>query len=139
MRFNTLAQWLDWQSTLHPREIELGLERVAAVWRRLCPGGLACPVVTGAGTGSLAGLDLDKLGIPDLGSVIARYEARTGLAVRPGLDFYLAYNFFRIAAILQGIAGRVRDGTAASAHAAQAGKAVQPLATIGWEHARRSG
>lgn len=50
MRFNTLDQWLDWQASLHPREIELGLERVARVWRRLRPAGLQCPVVTVAGT-----------------------------------------------------------------------------------------
>ncbi len=50
MRFTTLDQWLDWQSGLHPSEIELGLERVASVWRRLCPGGLDTPVVTVAGT-----------------------------------------------------------------------------------------
>jgi dihydrofolate synthase / folylpolyglutamate synthase len=50
MRFKTLDQWLDWQSTLHPQAIELGLERVAAVWRRLEPAGLGCPVITVAGT-----------------------------------------------------------------------------------------
>jgi dihydrofolate synthase/folylpolyglutamate synthase len=49
-RFNTLKQWLDWQSSLHPSEIELGLERVAGVWRKLAPDGLCCPVVTVAGT-----------------------------------------------------------------------------------------
>ncbi len=50
MRFPTLDQWLDWQAGLHPSEIELGLERVASVWRRLCPGGLRSRVVTVAGT-----------------------------------------------------------------------------------------
>jgi dihydrofolate synthase/folylpolyglutamate synthase len=50
MRFDTLDQWLDWQLDLHPSEIELGLQRVAAVWRRLSPGGLSSPVVTVAGT-----------------------------------------------------------------------------------------
>jgi dihydrofolate synthase/folylpolyglutamate synthase len=50
MRFHRLDDWLAWQSTLHPREIELGLERVAEVWRRLRPGGLASRVVTVAGT-----------------------------------------------------------------------------------------
>ncbi|MGI9235568.1 MAG: hypothetical protein ACR2RD_18195 [Woeseiaceae bacterium] len=52
-------------------------------------------------------------------------------------NFYSAFNFFRLAAILQGIAGRVRDGTAASAHAAQAVKAVEPLATMGWRYAEK--
>ena len=50
MRFQTLDAWLDWQSTLHPAEIELGLERVAAVWQRLRPAGLASKVITIAGT-----------------------------------------------------------------------------------------
>ncbi|MCU7934492.1 MAG: bifunctional tetrahydrofolate synthase/dihydrofolate synthase [Candidatus Thiodiazotropha sp. (ex Dulcina madagascariensis)] len=50
MRFDTLDQWLDWQAMLHPQQIELGLERVAAVWRRLQPGGLQSRVVTVAGT-----------------------------------------------------------------------------------------
>jgi dihydrofolate synthase / folylpolyglutamate synthase len=50
MRFETLDQWLDWQSTLHPQEIELGLERVATVWRRLKPAGLESLVITVAGT-----------------------------------------------------------------------------------------
>lgn len=50
MRFSTLDQWLDWQLSLHPSEIELGLERVAAVWRRLSPAGLSSLVVTVAGT-----------------------------------------------------------------------------------------
>ncbi|MBV2089592.1 MAG: bifunctional tetrahydrofolate synthase/dihydrofolate synthase [Candidatus Thiodiazotropha sp. (ex Ctena orbiculata)] len=50
MRFNSLEQWLDWQTTLHPKEIELGLERVASVWRRLNPAGLQSLVVTVAGT-----------------------------------------------------------------------------------------
>ena len=50
MRFHTLEEWLDWQSGLHPSEIELGLERVSAVWRRLCPAGLTSRVITVAGT-----------------------------------------------------------------------------------------
>ncbi len=50
MRFDTLDQWLSWQETLHPQEIELGLERVSSVWKRLNPSGLPCPVITVAGT-----------------------------------------------------------------------------------------
>ncbi|MCU7880610.1 MAG: bifunctional tetrahydrofolate synthase/dihydrofolate synthase [Candidatus Thiodiazotropha sp. (ex Lucinoma aequizonata)] len=50
MRFDTLDQWLDWQTTLHPKEIELGLDRVIAVWQRLQPEGLHSKVVTIAGT-----------------------------------------------------------------------------------------
>ena len=50
MRFQRLDDWLAWQAGLHPEEIELGLERVVGVWRRLRPTGLGCRVVTVAGT-----------------------------------------------------------------------------------------
>jgi dihydrofolate synthase/folylpolyglutamate synthase len=50
MRFETLQQWLDWQLSLHPREIELGLERVAKVWSQMHQGAFPCPVITVAGT-----------------------------------------------------------------------------------------
>lgn len=50
MRFATLQEWLDWQETLHPSEIELGLERVDSVWRRLCSEGLGSTVITISGT-----------------------------------------------------------------------------------------
>lgn len=50
MRFQTLEEWLNWQERLHPKKIDLGLERVAEVWQRLSPGGLQCKVITVAGT-----------------------------------------------------------------------------------------
>ncbi len=50
MHFNTLQQWLDWQSTLHPREIELGLERIRTVWSRLYPQPFPARVITVAGS-----------------------------------------------------------------------------------------
>ena len=55
------------------------------------------------------------------------------------LPVYFAYNFFRLAAIMQGIAGRVRDGTATSAFAAAKAGLVRPLAAKGWEFARQAG
>ena len=72
---------------------------------------------SGAGTGSLVGLDLKALGIPSLSDYVDAYVARTGLDPRPHLAVYSAYNFFRLAAILQGIVGRVRDGTATNENA----------------------
>ena len=94
---------------------------------------------TGIGSSGLRGKDLEALGIPSEEDYVALYCARTGrddgIANR---DFYSAYNFFRIAAILQGIAGRVRDGTAASVHAERAAKAVAPLAALGWEYAQHA-
>ena len=92
----------------------------------------------GIGSTGLKGKDLAALGIPDEETYTRMYCERTarsdGIAHR---NFYSAFNFFRLAAILQGIAGRVRDGTAASAHAAQAVKAVAPLADLGWQYASR--
>ncbi|MES9990696.1 MAG: bifunctional tetrahydrofolate synthase/dihydrofolate synthase [Candidatus Thiodiazotropha sp.] len=50
MRFESLQQWLDWQNSYHPQEIDLGLQRVQTVWQRLRPDGLESKVVTVAGT-----------------------------------------------------------------------------------------
>jgi len=50
MRFQTLSDWLRWQETLHPNRIDLRLERVGAVWSRLGPARLPCPVITVGGT-----------------------------------------------------------------------------------------
>jgi aminoglycoside phosphotransferase (APT) family kinase protein len=94
---------------------------------------------TEASTGSLQGADLAALGIPALDAYVEAYVARTGLDPRPYLPVYCAYNFFRIAAILQGIVGRVRDGTATSAVAAARAELVRPLAAKGWEFARQAG
>ena len=97
------------------------------------------PDDTGAGTGSLVGFDLKALGIPSLADYVEMYRARTGFDPRPHLATYLAYNFFRIAAILQGIAGRVRDGTATNEHVAAKGQMVRPLAETAWRFAREAG
>jgi len=93
---------------------------------------------TGAGVGSLIGHEADP-GMPKLESYIADYCARTGRTALPDLDIYLAYNFFRLAAIFQGILGRVRDGTAASADAAAMARQVRPLAETAWHFARKAG
>jgi len=92
-----------------------------------------------AGTGSLVGFDLAALGIPSLEDYVAAYVVRTGFDPRPHLPVYFAYNFFRLAAILQGIIGRVRDGTATSAVAAAKTELVRPLAAKAWEFALRAG
>jgi aminoglycoside phosphotransferase (APT) family kinase protein len=97
------------------------------------------PTDTGASTGTLVGHDLAALGIPSLGSYVDAYVARTGLDPRPHLPAYLAYNFFRIAAIYQGIVGRVRDGTATSEFAPAKAAMVQPLAATAWGFARQAG
>lgn len=94
---------------------------------------------SGAGTGSLAGLDLARLGLPSLEDQAQAYASRAGLAEIPRLDAYLAYSLFRMAAILQGVAGRAREGTAANEHAALMGSQVGPLADLAWVYARRAG
>ncbi len=88
-----------------------------------------------AGTASLVGHDLGRLGIPGMAAYVDTYVARTGLDPRPHLPAYLAYNFFRIAAILQGIIGRVRDGTATSEFAPAKAAMIRPLADKAWEFA----
>ncbi len=86
----------------------------------------------------LAGADLQALGIPSVEETVDRYAAATGL--RPAnLDWLYAYNLFRLAAICQGIAGRVRDGTAASAHARTMAAQVGPLSDAAWSFARKAG
>jgi aminoglycoside phosphotransferase (APT) family kinase protein len=97
------------------------------------------PSESGAGVGTLVGHDLASLGIPTRTAYVDAYVARTGLDPRPHLPVYLAYNFFRLAAILQGIVGRARDGTAANEKAAAMAELVRPLAGTAWEFARAAG
>ena len=85
----------------------------------------------GLGSVGLLGKDLAALGIPDEEAYVGRYCDRTDRSGISQRGFYAAFNLFRLAAILQGIAGRVRDGTAASAHARQAAASVAPLAALG--------
>jgi len=85
----------------------------------------------GIGSIGLAGKDLEALGIPSEDEYVRWYCERTGRSEIANRGFYAAFNLFRLAAILQGIAGRVRDGTASSAHARQAVDAVKPLADMG--------
>ncbi len=85
----------------------------------------------------IAGLDLAALGIPDERSYIERYCERTGCSIGDDWNFYLAFNMFRIAAILQGIMKRVTLGTAASAQAADAGRRARPMAELAWSYAMK--
>jgi aminoglycoside phosphotransferase (APT) family kinase protein len=87
----------------------------------------------------IAGLDLEGLGIPSESQYVKAYCQRTGRSAIDSShwDFYLAYNLFRIAAILQGILKRVVDGTAASAHARDAGSRARPMAELGWQQVEK--
>jgi aminoglycoside phosphotransferase (APT) family kinase protein len=86
----------------------------------------------------IAGLDLLRLGIPDEASFIRRYCERTGRTAIEHWNFYLAYNLFRIAAILQGVYKRALDGMASADDAAAAGDRARALAEIGWRYAQRA-
>lgn len=97
------------------------------------------PAPEGGGIASLAGADLAALGIPELETYAGAYGARTGFDPLPHLDFYFAYNLFRLACILQGIAGRARDGTAANSAADMMFGQIRPLAEAGWHYAQRAG
>jgi aminoglycoside phosphotransferase (APT) family kinase protein len=86
----------------------------------------------------IAGLDLAGLGIPDEQHYIEAYCRRTGRAGVGNWDFYLAYNMFRLSAILQGIKKRALDGIASSQQALDAGDRARPLAELGWEYAQKA-
>jgi aminoglycoside phosphotransferase (APT) family kinase protein len=91
------------------------------------------------GRSALGGLDLPALGIPTVEEVVAQYCRATARDGVPELDWYFAYNLFRLAAILQGIGGRVRDGTAASAQAAEMAARAPLLADAAWGFAQKAG
>ncbi len=85
----------------------------------------------------LGGADLAALGIPTEVEYRVAYCRRTGRDSIPHWDFYMAYNMFRLSAILQGIMGRVREGTAASLRAREAGDRAKVLAELGWQQAEK--
>ena len=76
--------------------------------------------------------DLATHGVPTAEELAARYCERTGRAPVENLSLYVVYNMYRMVCIAQGIAGRVRDGTATSPHARQFGTLVAPLAERAW-------
>ncbi len=80
----------------------------------------------------LAGIDFAAAGIPDEPAYVAAYCRHTGRERIEAWDFYMVYSLFRIAAILQGIAKRAIDGTAASQEAAELGRIARPLAEQAW-------
>lgn len=90
------------------------------------------------GRAGIGGLDHAALGIPTMEEAVARYVARTGFPVPP-MDWYFAFNLFRLAGIIQGIKKRVIDGTASSAHAREMSDRVLPLVQRAYEYARKAG
>jgi aminoglycoside phosphotransferase (APT) family kinase protein len=96
-------------------------------------------VMPADGSAGLAGLDLAALGIPRLDDVVQRYSERSGVPVAAQLDWYFAYNLFRLAGIVQGIKKRVIDGTASSAKAAEMASRVPMLVSAAWSFAEKAG
>jgi aminoglycoside phosphotransferase (APT) family kinase protein len=96
-------------------------------------------ITENGGRSGVMDLDRKALGIPELDEVVERYCAATGRDGIPDLNWYFAYNFFRLAGIMQGIKKRVIDGTASSAHAKSMSDRVTPLAERAWEYAVKAG
>ncbi len=96
-------------------------------------------VTENGGRSGVMDLDRKALGIPELDEVVERYCAATGRDGLPDLNWYFAYNFFRLAGIMQGIKKRVIDGTASSVHAKNMSERVNPLAERAWSFAQAAG
>jgi aminoglycoside phosphotransferase (APT) family kinase protein len=96
-------------------------------------------VTDNAGRSGVQDLDRKALGIPELDEAVARYCQAAGRDGVPDMNWYFAYNFFRLAGIIQGIKKRVIDGTANSAHAKEMSERVSPLAEAAWAFAVKAG
>lgn len=88
----------------------------------------------------LADVELASLGIPDERTYRDAYLSATGQQAVTDRDWYayLAFCLFRVAAIRQGIMKRVVEGTAANAHAREAGALARPVSELGWLYAERA-
>ena len=93
---------------------------------------LRMPQSVGAMSG-LRGKDLAELGIPSEAEIVARYCERAGIDGIDNFGYYVAFSFFRLAAIVQGVAKRAADGNASNRNAAEVGRFVEPLAGFGLE------
>ncbi len=90
--------------------------------------------------GSIASIpDLEAHGIPTMEEYVAEYCRLTGRGGLPELNWYFAYNAFRLAGIIQGIVGRARDGTANSPQAAAMEARVPALGEAAWKFAQKAG
>lgn len=81
----------------------------------------------------LRGMDLEALGIPTERDFVDAYCRRVGIDNIANFGFYVAFSFFRLAAIIQGVAKRAKDGNASNEHAAEMAKLVGPLAELALE------
>jgi len=87
---------------------------------------------------ALHAVDPAAVGLADYeADYVAMYAQATGRDVRAHWDFCLAYNLFRMAAILHDIAQRAADGNATADDAVETGRKAGPLAELGWQCAQR--
>jgi aminoglycoside phosphotransferase (APT) family kinase protein len=96
-------------------------------------------VTDNGGRSGVQDLDRKALGIPELEEMVERYCSATGRSSVPDMNWYFAYNFFRLAGIMQGIKKRVIDGTASNAQAKAMSERVLPLAETAWSFAKKAG
>ena len=96
-------------------------------------------VTDNGGRSGVQDLDRKALGIPELDEVVECYCKAMGRDSVPDMNWYFAYNFFRLAGIMQGIKKRVIDGTASSAHAKAMSERVQPLVDRATHFAKLAG
>lgn len=89
------------------------------------------------GAAALGGLDLSRLSIPGLDEIVSRYCAGTGRRDIPELDWYFAYNLFRLTGIVQGIRKRVADGSASNEQAHKTAAKVEFFAKAAWTFAEK--
>ncbi len=92
-----------------------------------------------AGSAGLKGVDFAEAAIPTLDEAVQLYCAETGRDGVPGMDWYFAYNLFRLLGIVQGIKKRWIEGNASSAKAAEMAARVPMLAQASWHFAQRAG
>ncbi len=95
-------------------------------------------VMPADGGAALGGLGLKALGIPSLDEIVERYSDQSGVAIGANLNWYFAYNLFRLAGIVQGIKKRLIDGTASHSNAAEIAAKVPTLAKAAWSFAQKA-
>ena len=94
--------------------------------------GLRMPQGLGSIDG-LKGIDRNSLGIPTEAEYVAKYCQRMNIDSIDNWSFYLCFSFFRLAAIVQGVAKRASQGNASNANADKVGAFVEPLALMALE------
>src|SRR5260370_34304092 len=90
----------------------------------------------------IRGCDFEALGIPTEQEYLDLYLRRVGASAAPSAadwGFYMAYNMFRMAGILQGVKARALAGNAARAQALEAGNRARPMAELGLQQVERMG